>query len=173
MAKFSESRVWDSSRGIPLFFEVPESPLTQYRTGGRKPPYQDARTIDSFSRFDRTPTCDRHRQTHDYSKYRASIASRDRNENFYSAIPLVCHVCKNDEWQTSFCCELRCRSTRYCDECCCLRVRVCLRTYLQNNMNYEFMNYTLYELFYACHLWPWLGSPSPLAALRYVQHFRL
>jgi len=33
MAKFSESRVWDSSRGIPLFFEVPESPLTQYRTG--------------------------------------------------------------------------------------------------------------------------------------------
>jgi len=126
MAKFSESRVWDSSRGIPLFFEVPESPLTQYRTGGRKPPYQDARTIDSFSRFDRTPTCDRHRQTHDYSKYRASIASRDRNENFYFAIPLVCHVCKNDEWQTSFCCELRCRSTRYCDECCCLRVRVCL-----------------------------------------------
>jgi len=55
----------------------------------------------------------------------------------------------------------------------CVFVSVCLRTYLQNNMNYEFMNYTLYELFYACHLWPWLGSPSPLAALRYVQHFRL
>jgi len=40
----------------------------------------------AFRLFSRTPTCDRQtdRQTHDYGIYRASVASRGRNENLYS-----------------------------------------------------------------------------------------
>jgi len=61
-AKFAKSGVWgQSSRGkCPYFWRCPNS-LKLFRTsrGRRKLPYQNQ--LDSFSLFDRTLTCDRHR----------------------------------------------------------------------------------------------------------------
>ena len=66
MAKFSNSGVWDKAPDgkCPYFLDIPEFPLnisTQIGTRERKLPCPNQ--LDSFVRFDRTLTCDRHRQT--------------------------------------------------------------------------------------------------------------
>jgi len=53
-----------------------------------------------FSRFSRTPTCDRETETHDYGTYRASMASRGNR----TEITIICS-CGSEIWQ------LKCRMT--------------------------------------------------------------
>ena len=65
MAKFSSSSVWDKvpeeSIGLPLFLEMPEFVVIQRRIGRIEPVPKSGRY--AHSRFQRTPTCDRHVDT--------------------------------------------------------------------------------------------------------------
>ena len=61
-------------REVPLFLEIPNFLLTQCWTGGRKLACQNQ--LDSFSCFDRTPTCDRRTDT-DTDGHRSMASTAD------------------------------------------------------------------------------------------------
>jgi len=68
-AKFLKSGVRQSIRGkYPYFQRYPNVLITQCRICRRELPRQ--KQLDSFSRFDRTPTCDGHRRTRCQDIYR-------------------------------------------------------------------------------------------------------
>ena len=75
VATFFKSGVWTIRRELRLFLQVPElSYSTVYDEGSSN---LTKNQLDSFIRFNRTPTCEG--QTHDDSIRRASSASRSKN----------------------------------------------------------------------------------------------
>ena len=84
MAKFSKSRVWSKiPEGSAVIFEGTWTSLKD-SVGMVEGSYHAKNQLDSFIRFDRTPTCDRQTDTDGHraiASSRASIASRGCKSN--------------------------------------------------------------------------------------------
>ena len=89
MSRFSKSRVWDKfRRKKPSFLEISIFSYSTVwdRLEGR---FRAKNQLDSSSCFDTLPACDGQidrrtdGQTHDDSKYRASIASRGKTRGVF------------------------------------------------------------------------------------------